>query len=149
MHSFTVKCENLLHKWGTTCNNTMYYVENKYITVANGPSSILQLVHGFQFGNGGDHDTMPGFVCLSPDSSNCCPAVLGTNSDTGSSLDMSWKSTTNQCHQNTDVTQLHMSSAVCNVLQSKFHESKTLELASSELSNCFKTRLKEFLFASA
>ena len=33
--------------------------EKKKITAARGPSSILQLVHGFQLGWGGDQETTP------------------------------------------------------------------------------------------
>jgi len=64
--------------------------ETVQITVASGPSSILQLVQGFQFGNGGDHDTTPGFVCLSVCSSNFCRAEDCTNNETGSSFDAFW-----------------------------------------------------------
>lgn len=41
----------------------------KCLTVARGPSSMLQFVQGFQFGMGGEYDTTPG-VCLGGAGSN-------------------------------------------------------------------------------
>jgi len=78
--------------WQNNISTTTVILKCIVITTDRGPSSMLQLVHGFQFGNGGDHDTMPGLVCLSPDSSNCRTPAVSTNNDTGSSFDSTWQS---------------------------------------------------------
>lgn len=47
----------------SNCNSIcllfLILIKKKKLTCASGPSSMLQAVHGFQFGCGGDQDTTP------------------------------------------------------------------------------------------
>jgi hypothetical protein len=66
-------------------------MSQKRHAVASGPSSMLQLDHGFQFGCGGDQETTPGLDCILMESrsSESSGFEYGIKRDTGSSFDAS------------------------------------------------------------